>query len=272
MFGELVGACLADCWSRAGRPAGVCYVELGPGRGSLSSDALRALRSAGLDPPVHFVETSPVLREAQSRAVPAANWHDDLSTVPERPLLIVANEFFDALPIRQFVGGIERQVVLAGGELAFDRDGDIAEDSPARQAAVHAIAQRLGSHGGAALIIDYGEKSASGDTLQAVHRHRFAPVLDAPGEQDLTAHVDFKALARAASIGRATITKLIDQGDWLERLGIASRAQALAKSHPERADEIEAARKRLCDPAGMGRLFKVMAIHAHEWPVPAGFE
>ena len=272
MFGELVGACLADCWARAGRPEGMHYVELGPGRGTLAADALRVIGSAGLEPPVHFVETSAVLRDAQAQAVPGAAWHDDLSTVPDGPLLVVANEFLDALPVRQFVGGVERKVVIAGGGLAFDRDGEIVEDSPVRDQAVSAIAKRLVKAGGAALIIDYGHaKSAPGDTLQAVRGHRYAPLLANPGEQDLTAHVDFEAVAKAALAAGASVTPVAAQGQWLERLGIKERAKALAGRHPERSQEIERARGRLCDSRQMGQLFKVIALHSPAWPAPAGF-
>ena len=273
IFGELVGACLADCWARAGKSPDAIYVELGPGRGTLVSDALRVMRSAGFDPAVHFVETSPVLREAQAAAVPGASWHDEIASLPEAPTLLVANEFLDALPVRQFVQGVERKVTVAAGGLAFDRDGKIVETSPAREDAVSQIAKRLGACGGVALIIDYGHpKSASGDTLQAMHAHNFSPVLDRPGEQDLTAHVDFEAVAKAARVAGASVTPLAPQGQWLERLGISARAQALSKTHPERAGEIESARARLCEPDQMGTLFKAMAIHSPNWPAPLGFE
>jgi len=273
MFGELVGACLADCWARAGRPDGAIYVELGPGRGTLASDALRAMRSAGLEPPVHFVETSPVLRDAQAEAVPNATWHDDLASLPGASLLVIANEFLDALPVRQFVDGVERKVVVAAAGLAFDRGGEVIELSPARSEAVSALAKRLVEHGGAALIMDYGhEHSALGDTLQAVRRHKFAPLLHNPGEQDLTAHVDFEALAKAATEAGASVTRLVTQGDWLEHVGIGARATALTRSYPERAEEVDAARRRLCDEDQMGKLFKVIAIHSPDWPAPAGFE
>ena len=271
MFGELAGACLADCWARAGKPAGAVYAELGPGRGTLAADALRVLGRAGLDPPVHLVETSPLLRKAQLQAVPAARFHHSLDDLPRAPLLLVANEFLDALPIRQFAGGVERRVAVAGGGLAFDRDGEIVESSPARDGAVAAIARRLTEHGGVALIVDYGHAhSAPGDTLQAVRRHRFAPVLAAPGEQDLTAHVDFEAVARAAAAAGAAVTKVVAQGRWLERLGIAARGRVLADACPERAMEISAAHQRLCDPAQMGEMFKVIALHSPQWPAPAG--
>ena len=273
MFGELVGACLADCWGRAGKPAGAAYVELGPGRGTLAADALRVLRASGLKPPVHLVETSPALRVEQCRSVPDAIMHDSVDELPDVPVLLVANEFLDALPVRQFVGGVERRVTIAGGGFAFDRDGEIVEASPARNEAVAAIARRLAKHGGAALIFDYGhERSAPGDTLQAVRGHRFAPVLANPGEQDLTSHVDFEAVGEAARGAGAAVTPVVTQGRWLERLGIAARAAALARAHPARTAEIEAAHRRLCDPAEMGELFKVIAIHSPEWPQPAGFE
>jgi SAM-dependent MidA family methyltransferase len=273
MFGELAGACLADCWARAGKPGDAIYVELGPGRGTLAADALRVLLSAGFRGEAHFVETSPVLREAQAAAVAGATWHEDLASLPDAPVLLVANEFLDALPIRQFVGGAERKVTIAAGGLAFDRDGEIVETAPARTDVVSKSAKRLVASGGAALIIDYGHaKSAPGDTLQAVHAHGFAPVLDRPGEQDLTAHVDFEAVAKSALEAGAAVSRVISQGDWLKRLGIAARAQALARAHPERAEEIDAARRRLCDGDQMGQMFKVMAIHSPDWPAPAGLE
>jgi SAM-dependent MidA family methyltransferase len=273
MFGELAGACLADCWARAGKPNDAIYVELGPGRGTLAADALRVIRSAGLNPKVHFVETSPVLREAQAKAVPGATWHDEIKSLPEVPMLLVANEFLDALPVRQFVGGIERKIVIAAGGLAFDRDGEIVERSPARDEAVSAIGNRLLANGGVALLIDYGyPKSAPGDTLQAIHTHRFSPVLERPGEQDLTAHVDFEAVAKAAGETGASVTPLVPQGQWLERLGIAARAQALSRAHAERGPEIETALHRLCARDQMGELFKVMGIHSPNWPAPACLE
>jgi SAM-dependent MidA family methyltransferase len=273
MFGELVGACLADCWARAGKPGNAVYAELGPGRGTLASDALRVFRSSGLDAAVHFVERSPVLRTAQAAAVPGATWHDDIASLPDAPMLLVANEFLDALPVRQFVGGVERKVTIAAGGLAFDRDGEIVEKSPARDDAVSQVAKRLAALGGAALIIDYGHpKSAPGDTLQALHAHSFSPVLDRPGEQDLTAHVDFEAVTKAARDGGASVTPLVPQGQWLERLGIAARAQALAQAHPERVAEVQTARNRLCSAEEMGGLFKVIAIHSPDWPAPAGLE
>ena len=273
LFGEMVGGALADCWRRSGAPGNAVYAELGPGRGTLAADALRVLRKAGFGGAVHFVETSPVLRAAQGAAVPGARWHDSINDLPDAPLLLAANEFLDALPVRQFVGGVERRVVIAGGGLAFDRDGQIVEQSPARAEAVTAIAAKLVQSGGAAILIDYGhERSAPGDTLQALRGHRFAPVLADPGEQDLTAHVDFEALAQAAVEAGASVTPLAPQGAWLKRLGIDARAAALVAANPERRHDIAATLARLTASNAMGELFKVIALHAPGWPQPAGFE
>jgi SAM-dependent MidA family methyltransferase len=273
MFGELVGAALADCWKRAGAPADAIYAELGPGRGTLAVDALRVLRAAGFSGGVHLVETSPVLREIQSRSVPDAHWHESIDEMPAKPLLLIANEFLDALPVRQFVGSEERRVVVAAGGLAFDRDGEIVETSPVRDEAVTAIATCVASMGGVALFVDYGhEQSASGDTLQAVRGHAYAAVLASPGEQDVTAHVDFQAVTEAARSAGAVTTPIVSQREWLNRLGIGARAAALADSNPERADELAAAVQRLTGRDEMGELFKVIAIHSPDWPRPAGFE
>ena len=273
MFGELIGAALADVWARAGKPAGAVYAELGPGRGTLANDALRVLRRAGFAGDVHLVETSPALREAQAKLLPEAVFHDDLDGLPPAPLLLVANEFFDALPVRQFVDGRERHVILAAGAFAFDRDGAIVERSPAREEVAQRLGKQIAANGGAAIIIDYGYAGGEhGETLQAVRGHHFAYVLDHPGEQDLTAHVDFAALAGAARRGGAAASRLASQGTWLETLGIGARAMALAAKNPQDTDSIAAARRRLCDEEEMGRLFKVMAIKAPGWPEVAGLE
>ena len=271
MFGEMVGAALADCWLRGGAPEDAIYVELGPGRGTLAKDALRVLRGGGFEGAAHLVETSPVLKAAQAETVPGAVWHDDLDSLPDGPQLAVANEFFDALPIRQMVGEQERRVMVAAGGLAFDRDGEIVEQSPAREAAAKALAARLVRFGGVALIIDYGHaRSAPGDTLQAVRGHAFAPVLASPGEQDLTAHVDFEALANAARSEGGMASAVATQSEWLTSLGIGARAAALATANPKRVDELAAAVHRLTARDEMGSLFKVMAIHSPAWPTPMG--
>ena len=273
MFGELVGAALADSWARVGKPSHAAYVELGPGRGTLAADALRVLRSAGFSGKVHFVETSPTLRAKQAERVPEAIWHETIDDLPQSPMLSVANEFFDALPVRQFVGAMERKILIAAGGLAFDRDGEIIEKSPARDETAAAVARLVASNGGVALVIDYGhERTAPGDTLQAVRGHRYVPTLVDPGEQDLTSHVDFEALGRAAADAGAKVTGVVTQGEWLNRLGIGARAAALATANPDRVPELEDAVDRLCHEDRMGQLFKVMAMHSSDWPVPAGLD
>jgi SAM-dependent MidA family methyltransferase len=291
MFGELIGLWCADLWDRAGRPD-IAWVELGPGRGTLAADALRAMARAGLAPPVHFVETSPVLRGAQAERVPEAIWHDDVSTLPrDQPLIVIANEFFDALPIRQLVstgaGWHERLVAcqdilflpIAGKQvpdtvippaLRDSPPGSIIETSPASVAVMRTLAQAIAAQGGAVLAIDYGyEGPAIGDTLQAVRAHAFANPFDTPGEQDLTAHVDFATLAAAALAEGTRASPVIGQGALLTALGIDARAAALGKAAPERAAGIAADKARLTE--AMGTLFKALAITAPAWPEPAGF-
>ena len=272
MFGELVGAALADCWRRAGAPEDAIYAELGPGRGTLAGDALRMMRAAGFRGEVHLVETSPILRSIQQASVPDARWHESIDDLPAKPLLLVANEFLDALPMRQHVGAVERRVTVAAGGLAFDRDGEIVETSPARDEAVGSIATCVAAKGGAAILIDYGhERSSPGDSLQAVRGHAYAPVLADPGEQDLTSHVDFEALGRAARDAGAAVTAVVSQGEWLIRLGIEARAQSLMRANPDRAADVHSALDRLTSREKMGELFKVIAIHSPEWRPPAGF-
>ena len=268
MFGEMVGACLADCWHRAGGGDAI-YAELGPGRGTLAADALRVI--GGIE--AHLVETSPALRAAQRSRLPNATFHDSIAQLPPRPLLLVANEFLDALPVRQWIGDEQRLVGLSGDALAFTANGMIVETSPARDAAVQAVAAHLAQHGGVALIIDYGHAtSAPGDTLQAVKAHAFADPLASPGEQDLTAHVDFEAVADSARAVGAEVTQLATQSAFLTRLGIAQRAAALTQANPDRVEEVALALTRLTDSGAMGDLFKVIAIHSPNWPTPAGFE
>jgi SAM-dependent MidA family methyltransferase len=271
MFGELIGLWLADLWLRSGRPANPHYVELGPGRGTLAADALRAMKGAGLEPDVHFVETSPVLRKAQAERVPAATWHGDISTLPGAgALLVAANEFFDALPIEQRGGqGWIRAVDWQDGR--FVPVGEVeSESSPDALAIAADLSRRIAAQGGAALIVDYGhDRPGRGDTLQAVFRHTYVDPFEAPGERDLTAHVDFTALGAAAEGVR--VSGPVPQGAWLDAMGLPLRAAALARAAPERTEAIEAARHRLSAPAQMGRLFKVLAFSAREWQEPAGF-
>ncbi|MEP2735504.1 MAG: SAM-dependent methyltransferase [Erythrobacter sp.] len=294
MFGELIGLWLADIWTRAGRPDPVHYVELGPGRGTLASDALRAMSAHGLKPQVHLVEGSVALLSVQSAALLDVIHHTDASTLPDdAPLMIVANEFFDALAIHQLLrtenGWRERMIGLEDDALAFvagDRpmddavpdhwrnaeEGTLIESAPAAAAIMSELADRLVAQGGAALIVDYGTPELhAGSTFQAVAGHRKVDPLANPGEADLTAHVDFGALAEVARRQGAKPVGIATQGAWLNAMGIDMRAQALAKAAPEKIEKIARQRARLADDAQMGSLFKVLGITAPDWPNGAGF-
>lgn len=285
MFGELVGLWLGAAWSAMGAPPAPVLAELGPGRGTLMADALRALAKVPGFPaavPVHLVETSPRLRAAQrARLGDRAVHHDSLSALPAGPLLLVANEFFDALPIRQLVwqdGAFhERLVGLGDGGLCFGLAPDAArlapprptppppgavlELCPAGAAMAATLGRRLGSGGGAALIVDYGAAhDGYGDTLQAMRRHGFADILATLGEADLTAQVNFAPLAEAAAGQGAAIHGPVEQGAFLESLGIGLRQAALARARPDQAAALAAARARLTGADQMGRLFKVLAM------------
>jgi NADH dehydrogenase [ubiquinone] 1 alpha subcomplex assembly factor 7 len=294
MFGEMIGLWLADVWMRAGSVEPVHYVELGPGRGTLARDALRSARRFGLEPNVHFVEASPTLKALQVQAVPQAVWHDDVTSLPANgPILLVANEFLDALPIRQLVmtqnGWRERMVAVHEGELvgiAGDRPMDAAvpqalrdaepgtliETCPGAAAIVYELAGRLTEQGGAALFIDYGHDTPrTGSTLQAVRAHRKVDAFAQPGEADLTAHVDFATLANVALSRGCRWLGTTGQGAWLRALGIEARAQSLAQASPEHACAIAEAMARLVEDDQMGTLFKVMGLGAPSWPNGAGF-
>ena len=291
MFGELIGLWAAATWQAMGAPAPVRLIELGPGRGTLMADALRAANimpefRAALT--VHLVETSPRLIARQRETLPGLDiplaWHRDLGEVPEGPAIVIANEFFDALPVHQAVkapdGWHVRMVGLTDDRLAFAAspdpmpgfervlpealraapDGAIYEWRDDHVAA--GLAERLVREGGAALIIDYGHTmSAAGDTLQAVRGHRFADPLAEPGLADLTAHVDFAALARAAERAGARTHGPVTQSAFLHRLGIVERAERLkAGATTLQVVGIEAALDRLVGREAMGDLFKVLAI------------
>jgi NADH dehydrogenase [ubiquinone] 1 alpha subcomplex assembly factor 7 len=292
VFGELIGLWCVDLWRRLGAPDPVLLVELGPGRGTLLRDALRAARVVPdflAAARLHLVERSPVLRAAQEEALgAAAQWHDDFCTVPPGPLLLVANEFLDALPIRQFVRGAdawrERVVTCSGDVLAFAEaptgaaledaePGAVREQRPAALVLARDLAARLARDGGAALVIDYGYwPGACGDTLQAVRRHRPHEVLAEPGSADLTAHVDFAAFADAAAAAGARVWGPVPQGVFLDRLGIEARAvRLIAAADAEQAHLIRSGCRRLVDPAEMGRLFKALALTHPSCPPPAGF-
>ncbi|HEX2553654.1 MAG TPA: SAM-dependent methyltransferase [Microvirga sp.] len=295
MFGELLGLWAASVWQGMGAPGHFRLAELGPGRGTLMVDALRALRRVpGLleGASVHLVETSPALRERQRAALAPSgaqvSWHEHVEAVPPGPMVALANEFFDALPIRQFAARAgtwhERVVESADGSFRFGlspapepsvavpaREGATVEVPEAGAALMRILADRLVRDGGAALVIDYGYWGpAFGDTLQALKAHAFADPLAEPGEADLTAHVDFHHLARAAAAAGAVVHGPLAQGDFLRGLGIEVRAQALkARATPEQAQAVEAGLRRLTDPEGMGELFKVLAIsHPGLPPLP----
>lgn len=289
MFGEMVGLWCADIWRRAGAPKDVAYVELGPGRGSLAHDALRAMAAHGLKPRVHLVEGSPVLREVQRERVPGAVFHDDLASVPEdAPMLLVANEFLDALPVRQLVrtgeGWRERMVALGENEsFVFSagpnpmdeavppdrreaKPGTILETNPGAAAVMDEVARRLARQGGAALFVDYGYLAPRfGSTLQAVHAHRKVDPLAHPGSADLTALVDFATLAQVAQAGGAQWLSATTQGAWLRALGIEARAASLG------GENVARDLRRLVHSDEMGDLFKVMALGGGGWPPGAGF-
>jgi len=295
MFGEMLGLCLAQCWLDQGAPAPFALAELGPGRGTLMADILRATRGVpGFHDAaeVHLVEISPALRARQAEALGCARprWHGRLADLPHLPLFLVANEFLDALPIRQFLrrgaGWAERVIGAQGDRLAFGlappaplallahriadtSDGDLVEVSAAVEALVAEIGARIAAEGGAALIVDYGGWRSKGDTFQAVRAHRKVDPLETPGAADLTAHVDFETVARAAGRSGAGVTAMTTQGLFLERLGITTRAQALGRG--DRSDRIAAEHRRLTHPEEMGDLFKVIAVHKDDRPPPPGF-
>jgi len=296
MFGELIGAWCADIWQQMGAPDPVRLVELGPGRGTLMADALRATdRVAGFRGAIdlHLIETSTHLRDVQATTItdPSPTWHDTLDDVPAGPTLIVANELFDALPVHQFVyqdaAWHERLVTSQeGGGLGFvlgpevgapsvevvPSDGAVHETCPAAEALMQRIASRIAAHGGAALIVDYGyDGPALGDTLQAVRNHESHDVLHDPGEADLCAHVDFPALRAAARGAGATVHGPVGQGPFLLSIGLAQRAAALAAAAPDQAAEIDATVVRLTAPTEMGSLFKVLAVTSAGIE-PAGFD
>jgi NADH dehydrogenase [ubiquinone] 1 alpha subcomplex assembly factor 7 len=310
MFGELIGAWLAERWQALGAPSPIMLVELGPGRGSLMADALRATRRvegfhAAIE--LHLVEINDTLRQAQARSIAAVapatvpqitpHWHAGFADLPDNPLplLLVANEFFDAMPIRQLQRGArfwhERLIDAEGETLRFvlapgpsplaallpanasaAPQGAIAELSPASLSLMQALAERITRCGGAALIVDYGRATALGASLQAVADHRRAEPLAAPGQADLSALVDFAALRFVAQQAGATVAGPVGQGQWLTALGIEHRARALkAHAEPAMAAGIDAALARLIAPEQMGTLFQVLAVTGARQSPPAGF-
>ncbi|MDE2577414.1 MAG: SAM-dependent methyltransferase [Hyphomicrobiales bacterium] len=301
MFGELLGLWAAETWALCGAPQPARLVELGPGRGTLMADALRAARVVK---PFYeslqatLVETSPALIEAQ-RAMLAdmqrpLDWKNNVEDLPHAPTIVLANEFFDALPVRQYVktsqGWRERQVGLSGdGAFVFGGapqvepylnaeapDGAIIEVGAIGQRIMYTLATRIVQYGGALLVIDYGhEATSTGETLQAMRAHRYADPLSEAGECDLTTHVDFAGLARAAKSVGAQVHGPVSQGFFLRQLGIERRADALARqASADQAKDIATALHRLTDetqPTDMGRLFRVMAVTRKGAPQLPGF-
>jgi NADH dehydrogenase [ubiquinone] 1 alpha subcomplex assembly factor 7 len=305
MFGELIGLWCAEVWRITIAPTPVHLVELGPGRGTLMADALRAARMAPdflAAAMVHMVETSPVLVAMQRKALTGQQmeWHESLEEIPDGPVLLIANEFFDALPIRQFEqtgegwrermvgldadgdtfriglapGGSASEVLIPDAVRRTSGAGDVAEVRPMGLSIAHAVGERIARFGGAALIVDYGHAaSGAGDTLQALGNHKFRDPLQNPGTADLTAHVDFAALGGAAREGGATTHGPIAQGDFLTRLGIETRAaRLLAHATADQAENIKTACARLIGKEGMGYLFKTMAITPPGQAAPPAFE
>lgn len=281
VFGELLGVWAAETWRAMGSPAPVRLVEAGPGRGTLMADALRAVGAvapafrAAVD--LHLIETSPRLRAKQAERL-TATWHDALDTVPAGPMLLLANEFLDALPIRQARPGPDgfTERFVADGK-AVDLPSDlpptdgVVEWSDASAAFTRAVAMRVAADGGAALIVDYGDEGVN-DSLQALRGGKPAdPYADA-GSPDLTAHVDFAALALVARDAGAAVAGPLPQGLFLTRLGLHHRTAQLARGQDVRgAAALLDAAARLAEPDRMGRLFKVMAVTHPDLPEPAGF-
>ncbi|MEH6401874.1 MAG: SAM-dependent methyltransferase [Sneathiella sp.] len=301
MFGELIGLWCVDCWIKLGTPDHFHLMELGPGQGTLMSDALR---SSAIAPEflkavkVHMVETSDRLENIQRQNLSShkVQWHTEIPKIEDGPLIVIANEFFDALPIRQFEfkneNWFERQISLNDGEFSHtlspsptspelvgsvDRnsieENSIAEVNPLAREIVSSLSLMISKQGGAALCIDYGPmESAFGDSFQAVQDHKFVDVFHNPGLTDLTAHVDFEVLSNIASDKGCTSLPLSTQGRFLERLGIEARVWQLSKNATtEQKEKIASDMKRLVSTQEMGTLFKVLSFyHAMQEP-PSGF-
>jgi SAM-dependent MidA family methyltransferase len=294
MFGEVIGLWLAQVWIDAGRPAPFRLIELGPGRGTLMADALRAARALPVVGPgfgeaedLWLVETSPSLRSEQAKRLPGARWVDRLDDVPEGPCLLIANEFLDAMPAHQYIatpqGWREKRVGLRGDALIWGLsaplpggceapEGAWREESAVLDAIAAQIAGRIAAEGGAALFVDYGYRAADrppGFTLQALRRHAPADPLEQPGQADLTWLIDFDRLAAGLA---PLATACAPQGAFLAQLGIGQRAAALAQARPGEAGGIADALERLTAADQMGTLFKMLAAWPAGGSTPPGFE
>ncbi len=298
MFGELIGFFIVNLWQQMGQPTSITLLELGPGRGTLMADALRAASKAdGFENALHLqlFESNALLKGEQEQRLGnySPYWAGEIDAVGDDPLFIVANEFFDALPIRQYVraddGWHEREVGLRDGKRILGlsptplpdssapaaargaKPGEVLEIGAAAADAMQRLSRKVAVQGGAILAIDYGyARTQTGETLQAVRSHAFADPLAAPGEADISAHVDFESLGAAAKATGLELAPLAGQGDWLLRLGLGERAKALAAANPGEAGNIARAVERLTAPTQMGALFKVLCAHSPGLK-PAGF-
>jgi NADH dehydrogenase [ubiquinone] 1 alpha subcomplex assembly factor 7 len=298
MFGEIIGFFIVNLWQQMGQPTSFTLLELGPGRGTLMQDALRAASKAdGFENALHLqlFESNSVLRAEQEKRLGKYSpyWSTEIDAVSDDPIFVVANEFFDALPIKQFVktddGWHERLIGLKDEARVFGLSptpiaesaapeavhgafpGEVLELSSAAAEAMQRIARKVALQGGAILAIDYGYgKTQTGETFQAVKDHAFADPLEAPGEADLSAHVNFEVLAAAAKTTGLAVPPLADQGEWLLKLGLGERARKLARANPNEAANIARAIERLTSPEKMGTLFKVLCAHSPGLK-PAGF-
>ncbi|MCX5578033.1 class I SAM-dependent methyltransferase [Kaistia terrae] len=292
MFGELLGLWAVTTWQRMGSPSRFVLAEIGPGRGTLMADALRAAQVApGFEQAasIVLVETSERLREIQKATLAShgVDWADTVEALPDGPAIVIANELFDALPVRQFLrmrdGWAERMVGASDGQLVFGLrpnaqfdgaddtapEGSLIETAAISAAIMATLADRLQRFGGAFLAIDYGHaESGFGDTLQALRRHQFDDPLAHPGEADLTVHVDFAALARTAEANGAHASAIWTQGDFLLALGLLERAGRLGAGNAAAQDAIRAAVERLAGPAAMGTLFKVLCVTGGDLVAP----
>ncbi len=281
IFGELIGLWFAAQWQKQGKKE-VVLVELGPGRGTLMADMLRATKKvSGFHEAVsvHLIEASPVLQQKQWKTLagkhPQISWHQSVGTLPDLPILFVANEFFDALPIHQFAGGKERMIDLGvDDELCFTgEDEAITERSPASQSVMRELASMVATRGGVGLVVDYGYRGGSqGDSLQALKGHQYHEVLADPGEADITAHVDFDALASAVTSAGAVHYGVVPQGKFLLTIGASQRLMRLcADANESQKAALMSGFERLIAHEQMGELFKVLAVLPKDAPRPEGF-